>query len=144
LSESRCEERVLGLFELLDPFWHYTSSELKRKSGDIKLSLADLYQQTFRIVMLFRRAKTEYRWLQMDRGDFRDPLLLEDQVEVEASAGYKSFVDAQKVDKGFRTVFGEVIKGDGPSGRVKESWQILRKCSVVLLGPAHVSDRRYA
>ncbi|KAH6620209.1 hypothetical protein C7974DRAFT_399121 [Boeremia exigua] len=141
LSESKCEELVSLLYQRLEPFWHHSSSDMRKKFKDIRLSLADLCQQAFRIVMLFRRAKTEYRWLQMDREMFRDPILLEEQVEVQASAGFTSFENAQRVEEGFKTVFGEVIKGDGPSGRVKESWQILRKCSVLLLGPGHVCTR---
>lgn len=128
------EEMASRLYSKLAPYWHYSPQELKRKSIETKNALVDIYRHAFRVAMMFRTAKVEYRWLQRDRENFRP--LKPEEVDLFASAGYKTFEEA-KGD--FRTVFGEVVKGSGPSGIISEESRLLRKCSV-LLGPVNPRD----
>ena len=133
IAEFHCEKLASDLYRKLAPYWHYDSSELRKKSIEIKPGLEDIFQQAFRISMLFRRAKVEYRWLHKDRGEFSRSLAI-DEVEEVATAGFKNFAQAVQAHNDYKTVFGEVVKGDNASGRVTEGSQLLRKC-MVLLGP---------
>ena len=130
MDDRLCAELVVEMCERLGPFWHYGNVELKKRMTEIKHSLTELYQQAYIAVMLIRRAKIEYRWVQLDRDKIRSQPLTDDEFEVMASTGV--YTRREDGGKDIVTVFGEVIKADGPSGRVSESWQLLRKCSVML------------
>jgi hypothetical protein len=105
----------------------------QNRPRDTGIALEHIFLQGFHTSMLLRRAKVQYLWFQKDREQWTRTLGMDD-VELVGTVKYESFDQALQEGKDYKTIFGEVVKGDDASGRVTTESHLLRKC-MVLLGP---------
>jgi hypothetical protein len=106
-----------------------------KRPKDIGVALENIFLHAFHTSMLLRRTKIQYLWFQQDKDrEGWNRTLRTDDVDLAGTVKYENFDEAVQADQDFRTIFGEVAKGDDASGRVTAESPILRKCTV-LLGP---------
>lgn len=126
ISEST--ELADNLYPNLRSYFESSPEDLDGHSNELKSKLVLIYRQAFRMALVFRRLKTEFRWLQ-DATDWRP-----ENLEAVASGGYRNLSEAVHAGNDFRTVFGGLMKASGPTGQIAERAVVLQK-PTVLLGP---------
>jgi len=101
-------------------------SFLSQPADEAKSDLVAICLQAHDLAQMFDCTTIEYRWNQGEDVDLEPS-----RVKTVGSAGYHHFVDKPG---GFKIVFGGVVKGGGPSGRLAEETVHLTETEV-LLGP---------
>ncbi|KAF2102250.1 hypothetical protein NA57DRAFT_73681 [Rhizodiscina lignyota] len=119
---------VHPLHEQLAPFIYPDEVSSRACEASVQVEVCKICEQAYKVALLFRRAKTEFAWMQ------KTVNVLEGcHIRVYSSEGLKSFAEAKEVNQ-IRVVFGALAKGYGKSGRLKEGFKVLRRGDV-LLGP---------